>query len=279
MDLIKTMRPAHWVKNLLTLAPLFFSGEAFPFRELELKRELMAFAGFCFAASLIYIINDLKDAAQDRADFVKKQRPYAAGRLSGGAMAALAVAMAAGAAACSISIGAAYSAIVAAYVSAMLLYSWFFKRFSVPGVAIISGGMILRILAGAVAIGVAVSSWVYPSAFLLAFYVVSGKRFYGDGAEAASALQEWTFRAAGAATFVVYTVYSFSGAGPEKYHTSWLWTTAPFVGIAIWRYAAVAKRGAPGREHLQAILSDSIIVCSVLAWLMVFATLIYARSI
>jgi decaprenyl-phosphate phosphoribosyltransferase len=281
-DLLKTLRPAHWVKNLLVLAPLFFSGEAFPFRLRELKHEFLAFAGFCCAASLIYIINDAKDAEQDRADPLKSRRPYASGRISAAAMTEMGVALAAAAAACSVFLGAGYTAIVAAYVAVMLLYSWSLKRYALTGVAIIAGGMILRIHAGAVAIGVEVSVWVYPAAFLLAFYVVAGKRFYGEAAQGAkepARYQDWVFRAAGAGAFIVYAVYCFSGVGRQKYHTGYLWATAPFVGVAIWRYASVARRAVPGKEHLQAILSDSVIVCSVLAWLFVFTALIYAKAV
>jgi 4-hydroxybenzoate polyprenyltransferase len=278
MDLIKTFRPAHWIKNLLVLAPLFFSGEAFPFRYKELSRELIAFAGFCFASSLMYVINDLKDAEEDRSDPAKSRRPYAAGRISSGGMAAAAAALFAAAAVCSVYIGKTYSAITAIYIAVMLFYTWSLKRRAVLGVAVISGGMILRILAGAAAIGVEVSEWVYPAAFLLAFYVVAGKRFFDEPAVTAgkpSKFESAVFSFSGAAAFVVYAVYCFSGAGPEKYHTRHLWVTAPFVGIAIWRYAAVARGFGNGKEHLQAILSDRTIVISVLVWLSVFTALIY----
>jgi len=278
VDLFKTFRPVHWIKNLLVLAPLFFSGEAFPFRFSELGRELTAFAGFCFAASLIYVVNDLNDVEQDRRDAAKRLRPYAAGRISKSGMAAAAAALAACAVICCARLGAAYSCAVAVYVFVMLLYSASLKRFAMLGAAIISGGMIVRILAGAVAIGVKVSVWVYPSAFLLAFYVVAGKRFYSETGRAggkSTRVEDAVFLASGAATFIVYIIYCLSGVGPEKYHTNHLWVTAPFVGVAIWRYAQVARRSFAGHEHLQAILSDATIVASVLIWLAVFTMLIY----
>ncbi len=277
-DFIKTFRPVHWIKNLLVLAPLFFSGEVFPFRWKELSHEFTAFAGFCFASSMIYVVNDLRDAAQDRADPAKCRRPYAAGRIAAREMYVSAAALFAAAAACAISIRGMYAGLVAFYICVMVLYTWLLKRYAVLGVAVIAGGMILRILAGAVAIGVDVSVWVYPAAFLLAFYVVAGKRFYGDppGVGAGpSKLEKAVFALSGAATFAVYLIYCFSGVGPEKYHTRHLWVTAPFVGIAVWRYGAVARGFGSGKEHLQAILSDKMIVISVLVWLAVFTALIY----
>ncbi len=278
VNLFKTFRPVHWIKNLLVLAPLFFSGEAFPFRFSELTRELTAFAGFCFAASLIYVVNDLNDAEKDRADAAKRQRPYAAGSVSGAWMAGAAAALATGAVACCLRLGALYSSAVTVYVAVMLLYTAALKKYTIFGVAIISGGMIIRILAGAVAIDVKVSAWVYPAAFLLAFYVVSGKRFYGETGSAGkkpSRMEDIVFLASGAVTFIVYLIYCFSGVGPEKYHTHHLWITAPFVGVAIWRYAGVARHSIAGREHLRAVLSDKTIVVSVLIWLTVFTILIY----
>lgn len=277
IDLFREMRPVHWIKNLLVLAPLFFSGHFFDPRYVAVS--LAAFAGFCMASGVIYIVNDLSDVEQDRQDPAKKLRPYAAGRLTSRQMETAAIALGGGAAVCAFFVGRSYSFVVGSYVAVMFVYNWFFKRYRWVGIFIICGGMILRILAGAVAIRVVVSGWVYPSTFLLAVYVVAGKRLYGDegGKGTVTPVERFIFHALGAVTFAVYLVYCFSGIGPVKYHTGALWATAPFVCVAIWRYGVLMPKRGAGGEHVRTILSDPVIVVSVLIWTFMFGVLIYLR--
>jgi len=219
MIFIKALRPLHWLKNLLVLAPVFFSGNA---GDLDLVlRELAAFAGFCAAAGHIYVVNDLADAARDLADPARRGRPYASGSISRNAMIALAAASALAATASSIFTGAGFLAVLAGYTALMYIYTFFLKRFGSAGVIAIAAGMLLRILAGAVAIGVPVSPWVYPCAFLLAFYVVTGKRIY-DSSGGAGVFDAALFKFSGVLTGILYLVYCFSGAGQVKYQTTHL---------------------------------------------------------
>ncbi len=270
------MRPVHWVKNIMVMAPLFFSGGMA--RHEGYARELMAFAGFCFAASFIYVLNDIGDAEQDRMDPVKRNRPYAAGLLRRVHMGAAAVFAAVVAGMCCGFLGSGYSVIIGVYVLSMVLYTFFVKRFRMAGIILIATGMILRIVAGAVAIDVQVSAWVYPSAFFLTVYVVCGKRLYSDvfnGVEGPSRAEMTIFRASGIATFIIYVIYCLSGVGPQKYGTGYLWLTAPFVAVALWRYNTSIHERMPGREHLHGILRDAWITGSVICWVIVFSLLIY----
>jgi decaprenyl-phosphate phosphoribosyltransferase len=77
------MRPAQWVKNgLLVIAPaaahqMTHAGVFW--------RTVTAIIAFCFMASGIYIINDLRDAPSDRLHPTKRLRAVAAGELSSAA--------------------------------------------------------------------------------------------------------------------------------------------------------------------------------------------------
>src|SRR5258706_4980311 len=77
---ISLLRPNQWVKNFFIFAPVFFGGK------LDQKENFIhAFDGmvlFSLAASSIYIINDLHDAASDRLHPVKKHRPIASGTIT-----------------------------------------------------------------------------------------------------------------------------------------------------------------------------------------------------
>lgn len=63
-DLIKLIRPHHYIKNLLVLAPLIFSGKMFDLT--LLARAGVGFVSFSLLASTVYIINDYCDIEADR---------------------------------------------------------------------------------------------------------------------------------------------------------------------------------------------------------------------
>ena len=80
-SLIQLIRPAHWVKNLFVFVPLVFSG-AFTKIDVIIDASLATLM-FCFAASAIYIINDIHDIKVDKQHVNKSRiRPLAAGVLS-----------------------------------------------------------------------------------------------------------------------------------------------------------------------------------------------------
>jgi decaprenyl-phosphate phosphoribosyltransferase len=80
MAFIKLLRPHQYIKNLLVFFPLFFALKIN--NAALLKQSLIAFAAFCFAASTIYIVNDIRDIEKDRAHPEKKNRPLASGKVS-----------------------------------------------------------------------------------------------------------------------------------------------------------------------------------------------------
>ncbi len=77
---LKLMRIKHWLKNLLIFAPLIFGGKLFYTR--EFYRCFIAFLIFSFAASCVYIINDMADVERDRRHPTKCCRPLASGEIS-----------------------------------------------------------------------------------------------------------------------------------------------------------------------------------------------------
>ena len=76
-EYIRLLRPKHSIKNLLVLFPLVFSGRLL---ETELLfRALCAVLAFCIVASLVYILNDIRDVERDRQHPTKCRRPIASG--------------------------------------------------------------------------------------------------------------------------------------------------------------------------------------------------------
>ena len=79
-NLIKTMRPRQWSKNIFLFAALVFDKQLFDLQ--ALLRTLAGFLLFCLISSSVYIFNDLADAEADRQHPDKKDRPIASGALS-----------------------------------------------------------------------------------------------------------------------------------------------------------------------------------------------------
>ena len=79
----RAARPKQWLKNVLVFAAPGAAGVLDIGNNLALT--LLAFVSFCFAASGIYVWNDLLDVVADRRHPTKRHRAIAAGELSGGA--------------------------------------------------------------------------------------------------------------------------------------------------------------------------------------------------
>ena len=76
-ELIALMRPSHYLKNALIFVPIVFSGKLFEGN--NLRDAIVATILFCLVASIVYIINDIRDAEKDRQHPKKKFRPNASG--------------------------------------------------------------------------------------------------------------------------------------------------------------------------------------------------------
>ena len=74
---VATVRPRQWTKNLLVIAAARAAG-ALGHDDVPLRVGL-AFLAFCFLASGIYAVNDVRDAEEDRLHPRKRERPVAAG--------------------------------------------------------------------------------------------------------------------------------------------------------------------------------------------------------
>src|SRR4051794_5198283 len=73
--LVVQLRPRQWVKNIVCLSGLIFSGQLF-----QLHAQFQAMVGllaFCFASSSVYILNDFLDREKDRHNPRTAGRPLA----------------------------------------------------------------------------------------------------------------------------------------------------------------------------------------------------------
>jgi 4-hydroxybenzoate polyprenyltransferase len=170
------MRPRHWAKNLLVFVPLLTAHEyeSLP----SILAATAAFASFSLCASAGYFINDLRDLESDRNHTVKRHRPFAAGGLpiSWGIAGAIGLAALSLLMALSM-LPLAFSGVLALYFALTIAYSVYLKRIFTADVLTLSVLYMLRVLAGAVAIEVVLSSWLLAFCIFLFISLAYLKRY------------------------------------------------------------------------------------------------------
>lgn len=156
---VKEMRPHQYAKNALVFVPLFTSHG---YQESSaLLATLIAFVCFCLCASGVYFLNDLLDLPSDRMHARKRNRPLASGDLSAslgvaGALVLPAIAFAAAL----MFLPLLFVGVLALYFLTTNAYSFALKRISTVDVMTLAILYTFRVVAGAAATGIALSSWL-----------------------------------------------------------------------------------------------------------------------
>ncbi|TVS10675.1 MAG: UbiA family prenyltransferase [Gammaproteobacteria bacterium] len=155
---LKAIRIHQWAKNFLIFVPLVTAHKIIEVQ--AVSATFIAFLAFGLCASATYIINDLTDLDADRHHPSKRRRPFAAGLISVPAGMVAAVLLLTLAFILALTLPVGFVIVLASYVVATLLYSIRLKRVASLDVLMLAGLYTVRIIAGAVAIGVNLSFWL-----------------------------------------------------------------------------------------------------------------------
>ena len=287
--LLVSLRPRQWAKNLLLLAPLVFA-----LRVTDpdaVRRALLAVLAFSLLASAVYLGNDLADRDRDRAHPVKRERPVAAGLLPPAWAAGAALGLGALGLALAWALGAGFFGWGVAYLALQALYSGLLKSVAVLDVFAVAAGFVVRVVAGAAAIDVPVSNWLYLCTLLLALFLALEKRraeLVLLGAEAGRhrgilaaysvGLLDQLAGIAAATAVLAYSLYTLSPDTVHKFGPARLKYTVPVVLVGIFRSLWRAHRNGEGGEPERVLFRDRATQVNLAAWLAVVAWAIYARS-
>lgn len=239
--LLQAMRPHQWLKNVLLFLPLL---AAHRFDIPGIGAAMLGAIAFSLLASAIYIVNDLTDLDADRLHEKKRFRPFAAGtvpiRVGMAASVALGVA--------GLAIGTLMSpwllAVLLVYLVATLSYSIHLKRVRWVDVTMLASLYTLRVVAGAVAAGVATSGWLIGFVFPVFLSLGCVKRLtelsratdegFLPGRRYQSRDRDDLLNVAiisGLAALGVFIAYSLSDTGAALYPQHWaLWVVAALLG-------------------------------------------------
>jgi 4-hydroxybenzoate polyprenyltransferase len=288
---VECLRPGQWTKNLVVLAAVIFSRNMFV-PDMAL-RSLAALGIFCLLAGSIYVFNDLADVKRDRVHPEKSKRPIASGRVSRGGAFALGTCTAAVGLALAWALGTSFLLVAGFYFVLITGYSLGLKNVVVLDVMIISIGFILRAIAGVEALkpldpGVVISPWLLVCTLFLALFLGFNKRRHELGLLAEGAgdhrrsLLEYSrefldamIAVVTASTVIAYSIYTIWPATVEKFDTTNLIYTVPFVVFGLFRYMYLVIMKNKGGNPSEVLVSDLPIVIDIALWISVVGLVLY----
>jgi 4-hydroxybenzoate polyprenyltransferase len=274
------------VKNFLLFAGLIFSQNLLHLGMLE--KTFFAFLLFCLLSSSLYIFNDIGDCEQDKKHPGKANRPLASGRIKRKTAWILFLLLALISLILSFILNSNFFLVALIYLVLSLFYTLYLKHIVIIDVMIISLGFVLRAVAGAVVIGVEISSWLIVCTTLLALFLGFGKRRFELVALEAEAqkhrkiLSEYSpyfldqlISVVTASTVVAYAFYTLSPEIEEKFGTKNMDLTIPFVLYGIFRYLYLIHQKEKGGSPTKTLLTDKPILVNIILWLISIFLLVY----
>ncbi|MFA6472847.1 MAG: decaprenyl-phosphate phosphoribosyltransferase [Candidatus Latescibacterota bacterium] len=284
-DTLQLLRIRQWTKNTLIFAALIFSSQA---RDVsDVVKSVEAFVLFCLITGAVYIFNDIFDVDKDRAHPVKKFRPIAAGHIGIGTSWLFFSLLSAATLVLSFLFSTGFGTVVLAYLLLQIIYTVFLKHMVILDVFVISFGFLLRVIAGALAIQVAVSNWILICTMLLALFLALSKRRHEivlleKQADAhRTILKNYTpylldqmIGVVTSATLVAYMIFTLSEETVHKFG-SHLVLTVPFVLYGIFRYLYLVHSKNEGGQPEEILLSDIPLQLTILIYGVVAIAVIY----
>ena len=281
-----TLRPYQWTKNLVVFTALIFSGHLFLVNDVKIS--VLTFMLFCLVAGGVYGLNDILDRKEDINHPDKKQRPLAARHITPqfvfwGSLFVSVIGILG-----SYFINIQVTIILFIYFILMILYSMKLKHIVIIDLIIVALAFVLRAVAGAVAIKVAISPWLLVCAFFLALFLVLGKRrneliILKENSvnhrkilgEYNSKLLDQMIATATATSIMSYVLYIMDSNTIAKFHTRNLIYTIPFVVWGIFRYLYLIYKKEIGGSPEKILINDKGVLLPVMLWSVLVAVILY----
>ena len=284
-QLLITMRPKQWTKNLFIFAALLFDLKLFDLA--YVSKTILAFILFCILSGSVYLVNDLADLQKDRQHPVKKNRPLASGKLSRSWAVTAAVVLPLIALSLSFLLNPMFGLVGLTYFVIQLAYSFLLKNVVILDVLVIATGFVLRVAAGSVvAEAERFSPWLYVCVTLLALFLGLGKRrnelvlLDANALQHRKVLREYSpqlldemMALVTSSTLIAYSLYTFSAENLPANKSMML--TIPFVLYSIFRYLYLIHQKNLGGSPEEILVRDVPFIISNLCWGIVVVLILY----
>ena len=284
-SLLVALRPRQWTKNGLLFIALAFTLNLQ--QPTLLLRTIAAFACFCALSSAGYLLNDVVDVEADRAHPTKRLRPIAAGQVPVSLALGLGIALVVVGLGGAFLLGLLFGVLALAYTLLTAVYSTTLKHIVLLDIFGIAAGFVLRAAAGAVAIDVPISPWLYIATLLGALLIALGKRrteLETLGVEAAVGhrrnLESYSVEfidqlimVISSAALMTYALYTFSAENLPKNHS--MMVTIPVVLYGLFRYLFLVREGDVGASPEDLLFRDRPLLIAVALWALLAVTMLY----
>lgn len=281
-EILMSMRPKQWYKNFVLFAGIIFSLNLFNVH--MWITVFFSFIIFCMLSGSEYIFNDIMDKERDNIHPKKCNRPIASGKLH-----VLHAFIFATLLVCSALVGAylinvQFFVVSLAYFLLIVFYSLFLKHIAIVDVLTISMGFVLRAIAGCFAIKVFVSSWLIICTFLVALFLVLGKRRHElmlleNGAishrkvlnDFSIEMLEKMMTIVTSTLIMSYSLYTFLS------NNTWMMLTIPIVIYGIFRYIFLVHSKNVGGEP-EILFKDIGMLTCIILWVVSTVGIIYVKK-
>jgi len=283
-NVLISMRPLQWTKNVFVFAGLIFSRSFFDIE--AILKTIYAFFLFSAVSGAMYIINDVIDKERDAIHPLKCKRPVASGKLKPSCALLSAALILIAALYLSYTADRSFFWAIIMYFILILLYSFVLKKYVIIDVIIIAAGFVLRTLGGTAIINVTVSPWLIMCTTFLALFLALNKRkselalLLENASNHRGNLEEYTpelinqmLPVTQAATIMSYSLYTFS-SGKSYY----MMATIPFVFYGVFRYQYLVSNKGKGGSPETVILKDIPLLANIILWAvlcLIIVTLFY----
>jgi decaprenyl-phosphate phosphoribosyltransferase len=242
----------------------------------------LAFVAFCLLSSATYLVNDVRDRAEDRHHPRKRHRPVAAGELAPrGALRIAGLLALAGIGVCVV-VSPALAAVGACYLTLTTTYSFCWRHVVIADIVAVAGGFLLRATAGGVAADVRLSRAFLVVTSACALFMVAGKRYAELGERAGAHVKRaslrrhsrvvlrWLLAGSAVIGLVAYVRWAFSR------HELGPWFELSILPFALWlaRYGTMLLRGG-GEAPEELILRDPALLALAGVWGVLFIAGVY----
>jgi 4-hydroxybenzoate polyprenyltransferase len=242
------------------------------------------------------VLNDLVDLERDRLHPRKKNRPLASGRLSRGAGLLYLAALLGGSAVLVAGLGGRFAASALTFLVLNLVYTFILKQVVVMDVMAIALSFEVRAIAGVEALyplnpHIQISPWLLVCTLFLALFLGFGKRRHelnllkGEAGGHRATLSEYSERfldtliaIVTAATVLAYAIYTVAPETVEKFQTTNLVYTIPFVVYGVFRYLYLVFEKETGGSPSEVLLTDVPLLLTLLAWTGAVLWIIYGQA-
>lgn len=285
-NLLISLRPGQWTKNLFVFAALVFAERLTD--AAAVAKSTAAFLIFCALSSTVYLINDVLDRDQDRRHPLKAGRPIASGAIAPAFALGIAATLGCLALFIALGLGRQFFQIAAGYLVLLIAYSAFLKHIVILDVLTIAAGFTLRAAAGAVAIAVPMSHWLLVCTTLLALFIALSKRRHeltllaDKSIDHRPILGDYTpylldqmVSVVTASTLIAYAFYTISPETTEKFGTNLLSLTIPFPLYGIFRYLYLVHQRDKGGSPAELVVNDRPLLACVALWALSVVLIIY----